>query len=283
MQEHNMETKPLVSIVIACYNDAQYIEQAVQSALSQTYSNIEVIVVDDGSNAETKRVLKKTEPRITKLITQENQGQSTARNVGIQQAKGDYILVLDSDDFFEPLFCEKAIAVFLKSNDVKIVTCNANLLYEDGSVNVYTPQGGTIKNFIHYNEALASSLFKKEDWNSCGGYDESMKQGFEDWEFFIRILKTGGSAEVIQGFFYNYRKRSNTTTAKANKIKYELLNYIYFKHRELYINHFDEFLTHLLYKMEREESEKIKNTQRLEFKIGKNILLPLRWVKSLFR
>jgi glycosyltransferase involved in cell wall biosynthesis len=283
MQEHNMETKPLVSIVIACYNDAQYIEQAVQSALSQTYSNIEIIVVDDGSNAETKAVLKKTELKITKLITQENQGQSKARNVGIHQAKGDYILVLDSDDFFEPPFCEKAIVIFLKNKDVKVVTCHANLLYEDGSVNVYTPKGGTIKDFIYCNEALGTSLFKKEDWNSCGGYDESMKRGFEDWEFFIRILKSGGKAEVIQEFFYNYRKRSNSTTSKANKIKYQLLSYIYFKHRELYIDHFDEFFTHLLYKIEREEIEKNKNTQRLEFKIGKNILLPFRWIKSLFR
>ncbi|MDD3722641.1 MAG: glycosyltransferase family A protein [Lutibacter sp.] len=96
-----MKNNNSISIIIPCYNDAQYIEQSVLSALNQTYQNKEVIVVDDGSNAETKAVLKKLAPQITKLITQENQGQSTARNVGIKEAKGEYILVLDSDDFFK--------------------------------------------------------------------------------------------------------------------------------------------------------------------------------------
>lgn len=66
-------SKPVISIVIPCYNDVQYIEQSVSSALNQTYSQIEVIVVDDGSNIETKKVLKKNEPNITKLISQENE------------------------------------------------------------------------------------------------------------------------------------------------------------------------------------------------------------------
>ena len=82
MRENKVIIKPLISIVIPCYNDWQYVEQAVNSALNQTYPNKEVIVVDDGSNKKTKLVLKTIEPRITKLITQENQGQSTA---GVRQ------------------------------------------------------------------------------------------------------------------------------------------------------------------------------------------------------
>jgi glycosyltransferase involved in cell wall biosynthesis len=283
MQEHNMETKPLVSIVIACYNDAQYIEQAVQSALSQTYSNIEIIVVDDGSNAETKAVLKKTELKITKLITQENQGQSTARNIGIYQAKGDYIVVLDSDDFFEPPFCEKAIEIILKNNNIKLVTCHANRILNNKILDIYKPRGGVIKDFLFVNCAMGSVMFKKSDWKKINGYDQEMTKGFEDWEFYIRLLNRQGSAYVINESLFNYRLRNDSTTSKANKIKYELLSYIYFKHRELYIGHFDELLIHLLYKIETEEIQKIKNTQRLEFKIGKFILLPLRWVKTLFR
>ncbi len=274
---------PLISIIIPCYNDVQYIEQSVNSALNQTYSNKEVIVVDDGSNRETKEVLKKLAPKITKLITQENQGQSTARNVGIKEAKGEYILVLDSDDFFESTFSEKAIAVFLKKNELKIVTCQANLIFKHGLSVVYTPKGGSILDFIFSNSALGTSMFKKGDWNFCGGYDESMRKGFEDWEFFIRLLKSGGEAEVIQEPLYNYRKGKDSTTLKANKIKYELLKYIYFKHKELYKENYELFVSHLLFRLQREEKEKIKNTQRLEFKIGKAILKPIRWVKSLVK
>jgi len=278
-----MESNYLISVIIPCYNDAQYIEQAVQSALNQTYSNIEVIIVDDGSNAETKVVLKRLESKITKLITQENQGQSKARNVGIREAKGDYILTLDSDDFFENTFCEKAIELFLNKSETKIVSCHTKLLFEDGSSIIYETLGGNIESFLCKNHALGSSMFKKEDWSVCGGYDETMKQGYEDWEFYIRLLENGGNAAIIPEPLYNYRKRRNTTTDKADKIKYELLKYIFSKHLELYKNNFEIFVYHLLYRMEREELDKIKNTQRIEFKIGKLILKPFRFIKSLLK
>ena len=273
----------LVSIIIPCYNDAQYIEQAVNSALNQTYPNKEIILVDDGSNVETKAVLKKLEHKITKLITQENQGQSTARNVGINAAKGEFILVLDSDDYFEPSFCEKAIQVFLQDKNVKIATCHAFRLYPDGSKDVFISKGGTILNFLLENDALGTSMFLKEDWLLCGGYDEKMRSGFEDWEFFIRVLSTEGVAHVIEEPLYNYRKRKDSTTARANKNKYNLLNYIYTKHQDLYKQHFGLFVTHLLLKIEKEENEKIKHTKRLEFRIGKKILQPLRYIKSVLK
>lgn len=273
----------MISIVIPCYNDAQYIEQAINSALNQTYINKEVIVVDDGSNAETKAVLKKIEPKITKLITQENKGQSTARNVGIREAKGNYILVLDSDDFFEPTFCEKAIEIFIKQKATKLVTCFATLLLADGSIVIHEPKGGTISNFMYSNDALGTSLFKKEDWECIGGYDEDMRKGFEDWEFFIRLLKDGGAAEVIHEPLYNYRKRNDSTTSKANLIKYDLRYFIYTKHKELYIADYDNFISKLLENSLQIEKQKEKIFTRPEYKIGKTILKPFRFIKSLFR
>jgi glycosyltransferase involved in cell wall biosynthesis len=273
----------LVSIIIPCFNDAQYIEQAIDSALNQTYTNKEVIVVDDGSNVETKAVLKKLEPKITKLITQENKGQSTARNVGINAANGNYILVLDSDDFFEPTFCEKAIEVFLEKRSVKLVTCEANLIYTDASIEIYKPNGGTISNFMYTNDALGTSLFLKEDWKSIGGYDETMRKGFEDWEFFIRLLKNGGTCFVIPEVLYNYRKRNDSTTNKANRIKYDLLNYIYTKHKEIYIADFDKFVSKLLELSNLQEKNKFKILKTIDYQLGQTILKPIRFIKSLFK
>ena len=273
----------LLSIIIPCYNDFKYIEQSVNSALKQTYQNKEVIVVDDGSNLKTKKVLKKLEIQLTKLITQENQGQSTARNVGIREAKGEYILVLDSDDFFEETFCEKAIKILSNDKEVKLVSCYAVLLYEDGKSSVYKHHGGNIENFLFENNAMGSALFKKKDWENCGNYDENMKDGFEDWEFYIRLLKNGGNAFIISEPLYTYRKRTDSTTIKATSLKYNLQKYIFVKHQELYKQHYSELVDYLISNAKREEKEKIKNTQRLEFKIGKKILTPLRWIKSLFR
>jgi hypothetical protein len=274
---------PLVTIVISCYNDADYIEQAVSSALNQTYFNKEIIVIDDGSNAETKAVLKKLESKITELITQENQGQSTARNNGIRKSKGEYILNLDSDDFFEISFCEKAIRKFQENEEIAIVTCNVNRFNKSGSIDIFYPDGGLLNNFLITNCAMGSVMFKKSDWQATNGYDENMRKGFEDWEFYIRLVKEGRSAYVIPELLFNYRVKENSTSTKANKIKYELLHYIYIKHRELYMAHFDLLISHLLSKTQREEKEKIKNSQRIDFRIGRAVLRPLRWIKALLK
>ena len=126
-------------------------------------------------------------------------------------------------------------------------------------------------------------MFKKEDWERIGGYDETMRTGFEDWEFYIRILKEGGYAKVLPDVLFNYRRRSISTTSIANKYKYKLLNYIYTKHKDLYIENYEPFVSHLLKIAEREENEKLKNTQRVEFKIGKALLKPLRFIKALIK
>ena len=275
--------KGLVSVVIPCYNDAEYIEQSINSALKQFYDPIEIIVVDDGSNAATKAVLKKLEPKITKLITQENQGQSTARNVGIKVANGEYILVLDSDDFFEPTFAEKALQRFKEDKEIKIIISYVKRLLLNDKSDFFKPNGGRIEHFLKYNGATGSAMFKKKDWQKVGGYDEAMRQGFEDWEFYIRLLKDGGYAFVIPEPLFNYRIKENSTTTRANKNKTTLLQYIYFKHKELYQENFELLVNHLLCLLEREEFEKNKNTKRLEFRIGNLILKPLRCLKSIVK
>ena len=218
-----MHSNLLISIIIPCYNDAQYIEQAVQSALDQTYPYKEIIVVDDGSNAETKAVLKKLESKITLLITQENQGQSTARNVGINAAKGDFILVLDSDDYFEPSFCEEAVAIFSTDASIKIVTCQAALLFSDNKKKLYIPNGGDINNFMYGNCALGTSMFKKEDWLKCGGYDESMRSGFEDWDFWLSMLELGGKVYRIPEKLFYYRLRDISRNSSIDPVKLNIL------------------------------------------------------------
>ncbi|WP_369769528.1 glycosyltransferase [Flavobacterium sp. WC2416] len=283
-ENYNNRNIPLLSIVISCYNDAAYIEKAVASALNQTYSNKEIIVVDDGSNAETKAVLKKLEPVITKLITQENQGQSIARNNGIRKANGEYILNLDSDDFFEISFCEKAISQFQKEEQITLVTCNVNRFNKKGTIDVFFPNGGALNNFLFSNSAMGSSMFKRKDWELCGGYEEKLPiLGLEDWEFYIQILKFGGYAYVIEEILFNYQVRENSTTDRIREVRLDKFKHIIMKHKELYSANFEALVENLFNQIKREQSEKIKNTERIDFKIGKAILKPLRWVKSVLK
>lgn len=276
--------KPLISIVIAVYNDAEFIEQAVDSAVNQTYDNLEIILVDDGSDETTKSILQKIKNKVTILITQENQGQSKARNVGVENANGEYILILDSDDYFESTFCEKALVVFKGDEKIKLVSCIAKIFYQNNiKTELYTPLGGDVNNFLYTNGAIGNSLFKRIDFLNSGGYDENMKRGYEDWEFFIRLLKNGGNCFVINEPLFNYRKKEISTTSKSNKYKYEILHYIFTKHKDLYFSVYNELIYHLLKKCETEEISKRSISNTLDYRLGKILLLPIRYINSFFK
>lgn len=283
LSKSKMQENPnLISIIIPCFNDDEYIEKAVQSALDQTYKNKEIIVVDDGSNAKTKAVLKRLEPKIDLLITQDNQGQSIARNNAIKKATGAYILNLDSDDHFEKSFCGKAVKKFLEDSEIKIITCHAQRFDKKGEIDVFVPRGGNLENFLFVNAALGSVMFKKSDWEKTGGYEEELPiLGFEDWEFYIQLLKSGGYAYIIPELLFNYQIRENSTTNRIKDLKFDKLKNIIFKHRDLYKENFDLLILDLIERLKSEEKEKIKNRERMEFNLGNTLLKFPRFIKSL--
>lgn len=275
-----MSENSLVSIIITCYNDFEYIEESVNSAINQTYQNKEIILVDDGSDERTKSVLKNLENKITKIIYQSNQGVSVARNIGVYSSKGEFIMILDGDDYFMPSFCQKAVEIFDKENNVVNVTCNARWFWDDLDYQIYEPLGGSVVNFLKSNSSIGNSLFRKQKFLEVGGYDEKMIHGYEDWEFFIRLHEKGGVTHVLPEILFNYRKKRISRSTKSHNYKYDLLEYIYIKHSNLYINNFKYFVKDQLDKRRWEEKEKIKNTERIDFLLGKNILKPFRFIKS---
>lgn len=272
---------PKVSIIIACYNDYN-VTKAVKSALAQTYGVKEIILVNDGSNNQVSQLIEGLGKKVDLIVTQANQGQSIARNNAIKKSTGEYILNLDSDDFFEPTFCEKAVSILEEDKQVKIVTCKARRFNEKGEIDVFTPMGGEIKSFLYSNAALGSAMFRKEDWKSCGGYEEKLPiLGIEDWEFYLNILKNGGYAYVIPEVLFSYRVRPNSITAKIKNYKLDMFKHIIFKHADLYEYNFKGLVTNLIDRAKLEELEKIKNTERIEYKIGLTLLKPLRYFRSL--
>jgi hypothetical protein len=273
-----------VSIIIPCFNDGAFVTQAVNSALNQTYGNKEVILIDDGSDEDTKEILKKLEPKITKLITQQNSGAGAARNNGITNCTGEFILNHDSDDFFDPTFCEKAVNIFQDSKVIKIVTCDLERFNKKGTIDVLKLASGSLKDFLKSNKALGSSMFLKEDWSRLGGYDESrILNGYEDWEFYIRLLKDGGISYVIPEKLFYYRIKKVSNSSQANSRKYEILKYLYFKHSAIYIENFELFIDHLLKRMEIAENSERKSRKKIDFKIGQVVLFPLRKLKQIFK
>jgi len=266
-----------ISIVIACFNDYAFIRKAVDSAKKQTWDNKEIIIVDDGSNDQTKRVLKELEYEIDILITQNNKGVSAARNKGVEAATGEYILILDSDDYFEPVFAKSALEVFQNNEGAKIVTSHANWFGSKLGAKIFKPKGGVLEDALINNVAMGSAMIKKADFKRVRGYDEEMVKGYEDWEFYIRLLKNGGRAYVIPEILFNYRCKPNSRNKKANLRKYELLEYIYIKHADLYKEHFPLFIKEWLASVEKSEAFKQRVMDSLEYKIGYQLLRPLRY------
>jgi glycosyltransferase involved in cell wall biosynthesis len=274
---------PKVSIVIACYNDP-FVEDAVKSALKQTYKNKEVILINDGStDTSTLKILDALKPKVQVFRQQENSGQSNARNNGIKRAKGKYILNLDSDDFFEPEFVGMAVEHMEDSEDIKIVTCKARRFSKKGEIDIFTPRGGKLDQFLFHNSALGSSMFRKKDWEHCGGYEENLPiLGFEDWELFLNMLKGGGIAYVIPKVLFHYRVREGSTTDRIKKEKHDKFHHIINKHKDLYIEKFDDLMLVLFHKLKAADLNNSKIQTKLEYRIGRTLIKPFRKIKRAF-
>ena len=121
----------LVSVIMPCYNDGRYIKEAIDSLRRQTYSNFELIIVDDGSDdSETVSILSTLNDGKTTVLHTNHLRPAGARNYGIERARGKYILPLDSDDTIEPTYLEKAVNVLETQPDIGVVYCQADLFGE---------------------------------------------------------------------------------------------------------------------------------------------------------
>lgn len=278
---------PTISIIVPCYKQAHFLKESLQSVLEQSYANWECIIVNDGSPDNTEEIAKVwlTKDKRFSYLSKENGGLSSARNAGIAISKGEYILPLDADDLIHKDYLTKLIPELLNDNSLAIVSCyskffdgkKSNIIYE------LTPSGSTYHYLLYVNQLVATSLFRKKCWEEVGGYDESMKNGFEDWEFWIAITKQGWKYKVVEDFLFYYRKSKKSMLVNTiNNHSETIKEYIYKKHKELYIEDFDNCLTVLFYQLNtiHTSEKKIKNS--MEYKIAKIIFKPFRIVQQLF-
>jgi glycosyltransferase involved in cell wall biosynthesis len=273
-----------VTAVIPCYNDGAYIQEALDSLLNQTIVPDKIIIVDDGSYSFTLAILKRFTHPILEILYQENKGVCEARNRAIDLAATAYILTLDADDIFEPTFIEKALKVISTQNDVGAV-CSYYQGIHKGKVvtEIIEPLGGGVKNFLVQNNGVGNCLLRKSCWEHVNGYDPIFDKGYEDWDFWISILKKGWRMHVIPEVLFTYRikdvSRDQTAAALYDQ---ELKTTLFKKHKSLYMEHLDQVFTELVYKNGRLKNKisKIQNTW--EYRLGRSLLKPLRFVKNLF-
>ncbi|MBT8376653.1 MAG: glycosyltransferase family 2 protein [Bacteroidia bacterium] len=264
----------LVSVIVPCYNQAHYLQSSLQSLLEQIYTNWECIIVNDGSPDNTEEIAKqwcKKDKRFS-YISKQNGGLSSARNAGIAKSKGDFILPLDADDLLHPKYLQLTVPLLQKSDNIAIVSCFSQFFDgdKDNVIHQLKPVGTTVHAILFENELIATSLYRKASWVEVGGYDETMKNGFEDWEFWLSILKSGKEYRVVDEFLFYYRK------AKASMLVDTLENhretnmeYIMLKHKDLYIAHYDNTIKYLFYLLNSKKKTETKLKSSAPYRVAK--------------
>lgn len=207
-------SQPLVSVVIPNYNYGRFLSETIDSVLTQTYPNMEIIVVDDGSTDDSLEILAAYKEKGITVIQQTNRGVGAARNIGAAKSKGEFIAFLDADDIWLPTKIERQLKIF--TGEIGLVTCGMRE-FDSSS-----------------NETLAYLMSKKTDWNvqeillldypvvsgsaivvrrstfeASGGFDERKEMHpSEDWEFFYRMARLA-KVVFLPEILVSYRNHGN--------------------------------------------------------------------------
>jgi glycosyltransferase involved in cell wall biosynthesis len=253
-----------ITVIVPCFNQANYLPETIHSVIQQTYSNWECIIVNDGSLDNTEDValgLCKADHRIH-YLRKENGGVASARNAGIAAAKTEFILPLDADDKIHREYISNALSIFIDYPTTSLVYAGAE--YFDSVNRIWELPAYDYKTLLLRNLIYCSAIFRKEDWQRIGFYDEALKEGWEDWEFWIRLLKGGKEVYKIPQvrFYYRQRTRSMLKQLLEDDAKSRLNeNYIFSKNQAIYEEYFGSIIENLnnAFKLQA-ENERLKKS-----------------------
>ena len=227
--------KNLVSIIMPSYNQGPYLAEALDSVLAQTYQLWECIIVDDGSQDNTAEIAKsycEIDNRIH-YIFQINAGVSAARNNGIAHSKGEYILPLDGDDKIASEFLEQTLQEIKKDRNIRVVY--TDVLFFGERNDIYKLPDFSIEKLMGQNILCITALFRREDFDKTGGFNNNMREGFEDWDFWMSMFQDGkGTAYKIPQilFYYRIKPVSRNNTAAKKNIDYGRI--VWENHKEMF-------------------------------------------------
>lgn len=236
-----------IEAVVTSYNQGTLILEALDSLCSQTVRPGRIILVDDGStDPASLAVLDQIEagggPIPVTVIRRANGGVSAARNTGIRAARTSMVLVLDGDDRLEPAFLEKVGALLRSRSEL---TAASSWLHTFGVLDaVVRPAGGGLATFLSRNCCPATHLLRRRAWVRCGGYDETMRAGFEDWEFFLSLLETAPDAEIgiVPEPLIDYRTAPASSNIQSMHKRLDLMRFLIEKHAASYQAHLADAL-----------------------------------------
>lgn len=236
---------PKLSIIITCYNLGEFLQEAIDSIKEYAQSDLyEIILVNDGStNANTNAIIDAIvkNNKTIHFIDQPNLGLAKARNNGIKQAKGKYIIPLDADNKIRPEFIKQTISILDNNPEIDVVHGNAQNF--GNKTTVWESKPFSFPEILLNNYIDACAGFRKSTWEKLGGYDENMPvMGFEDWDLWLRMGNLGCQFEYVNKIFFDYRVRDNSMLADAWGKRTILLDYIFDKKELKHLFYFRECL-----------------------------------------
>lgn len=258
--ENNLEK---VSVIIPTYNRSTLLVKAIKSLQSQSYKNIEIIVVDDCSIDDTSKVVKKfNDERIIYVRHDINKGGSEARNTGIKMATGKYIAFLDSDDQWLPEKIEKQLLIFQQNTETGLVYTGLKIINEIGLTKISVPEfrGKLLSRLLESNciDTTSSIVVRKDLLLKVGGFDTSLPS-CQDWDLYIRLANvtefdyvkdplvlfyqhdgeriSTNNNSVVNGHLSIYEKYSSLALELGKNVYYNFLSNIFKKIYKVGINY----------------------------------------------
>ena len=230
---------PRVSVIIPCYNYGRFLDEAVDSVLAQSLQDFEIIIVNDGSNdPETVRKLAGYERPKTLLINSENRGLAAARNLGIESARGNFILPLDADDKIGPRYLELACARMEGDSQLGIVYCQAEYFGKISGKFDLPPY--SFPEILITPMIFCSGLFRREDWSAVGGYSSEFPYGWEDYDFWLSIIGLGRTVCQLNEVLFFYRKHEQSLSDNMNaERRAEAVRKFIVRHPKLYLDNLE--------------------------------------------
>lgn len=215
---------PKVSVIIPCYNQAHFLPEALASVQAQTFQDWECIIVNDGSPDNTAEVAREWIARDSRFqyIEKPNGGLSSARNRGLQEATGEYVHFLDSDDYVAPEFYREMVRSLESDPGACLAFTGWSLV--DSVRNVLTSDQVVNPDYDWYHYMLQRCLCpchaivcKKELFDLVGNFDESLRS-CEDWDMWLRIAATGRGLAQVEGHFVYYRQHGQSMTTNYTRM-----------------------------------------------------------------
>ena len=270
-----MNEHPLVSVIIPYYNQGVFLQDALNSLRTQTYQNIEIIIINDGSDdEESVRIFNSLNSSDSScvLISQLNTGPSVARNNAVKLAKGEYLLFLDADDIIHKDAIALCCTSMEKDDAIGVVYGNYRLFGEKNEIRYQ--RYFDITKMLRANEIALCSMVRKRVFLDAGGFDAYLsKKGIEDWDFWLTLYEKQWKFCYLDKIMFDVRVHSDSRTfSVANKQIDESVDYVYKKHAVLLSKVFLD-LYH--------ENKNLKRTD--DYRIGHSILWPFRLAKNILR